>query len=127
MTLINKNFAALMKYSRNKDYRGIVMEGGSRCFSGETKVLKLKESGNYNAKCIKHIKAGDIVLSYDETDKVKIPGIVSKVFKMKPTVRTIRITMDSGESIVCTENHKFFFNGGWHEIKNILPLSKKKT
>jgi intein/homing endonuclease len=96
--------------------RGCVLEGSSRCFSGDTLIVT-----NHGNKPISEINVGD---------SVKTPNGFKKVlstFKSKNTKKTIRIKLKSGHEIICTEDHKFFYKGSWIEVKHLLSLVNDKN
>lgn len=96
---------------------GQVLEGSSRCFSENQKIITT--NGN---KRISEIKNGDIVMSYNEENKTIENSVVTNTFRLKNTKKTVRIKMKDGTIIECTEDHKFFFKGAWTSIKHILSL-----
>jgi intein/homing endonuclease len=114
--LINKNFAFLVDSYKN-GYRGVVLEGGSRCFDGKQKIITEKGS-----KCISEIKIGDLVLSYNHKKNKSEYKKVANCIPQKNTKRCFKIKLKDGTLIECTEDHKFFYNGRYIELKNILSL-----
>lgn len=100
------------------------MEGGSRCFSGDTNVILLT-GDSHKIENIKNILPGQIVMSFDEKTNIVQPGKVNEVFVYKNEKRIIEIKLKNGQTIKCSEDHKFYYNGRWIEIRNILPLCKK--
>lgn len=89
----------------------ICNEGGSRCFAPETLVHT-----ELGTKPISEIKEGENVLTPKGGKKVLA------VHKMANTKKSIEIKMKDGSLIKCTEDHKFFYQGRWHEIKDLLSL-----
>ena len=89
--------------------RGIVMEGGSRCFDPDQNVVTSKGSIP-----ISKIKPGD---------KVKTPNGYQKVlqiYAIQNTKRCLCITLKNGKTIKCTATHKFYYHGKWVEIQDII-------
>lgn len=94
--------------------RIIANKGGTSCFSGntliDTKLGPLK---------ISLISKGDEVASYGRDVEFKK---VVNVFRYKNNKKTIRVNLRGGGSIIATEDHKFYFKGGWVSLKEILSL-----
>lgn len=95
-----------------KDYKIIVNQGGSRCFSATQKVIT--RSGS---KPISKININDYVLSHGRHEEFKR---VKKTFKLKNTKPCLRIRLRNGEVIEATEDHKVWFQGGWHSLKYVI-------
>ena len=96
-------------------YRGVILEGSSRCFHSGQEVLT-----NVGPKKISEIKKGDLVLT------PKGYKTVTDTHKMRNSKPCVRIKLKSGKIIVCTEDHEFFFKGVWVSIKHILSLVNQK-
>lgn len=109
-------------FQRNWDAKTkfIVNIGGSRCFSPNTLVIT--KNGN---KKIKNINNNDEVLSFNEATNKKEYKKVKNVFKMENSKKTIKLTLKNGETIIATEDHKFWFKGGWHSLKNMILYKEK--
>jgi len=113
--------AARMFAELQKDLkRFVVLQGGARCFSPNQEVVC-----NGKSKKIKDVKVGDNVLSYDFISQSDVWRKVKDVLCFKNTKPTVKITLKNGKEIICTDDHKFYFNGGWVKIRDIL-LEKKK-
>ena len=70
------------------------------CLAGDTLVQT-----PYGNKPIKDIKAGDQVFSFNlDTHKVEI-DTVAKSWMTSPNRKVMKITFDTGQSLVCTPNH----------------------
>ena len=87
----------------------IINQGGARCFSSEQKVITITGS-----KKISEIKQGDIVPTSGGLN------LVSDVIRMDNFKKCLRVTLKNGEIIECTEDHEFFFQGGWYSLKDII-------
>lgn len=98
--------------------KGIGLSGASRCFSGET-LISTKEG----LKKIKDIKENDLVKSYNELEsKVEYRRCI-KLHKFTDNKKkVIRLKLKNGRIIEATEDHKFFFNGAWVELKHLVSL-----
>jgi intein/homing endonuclease len=99
----------------------ICNEGGTRCFSENQEIITA--TGN---KKISEIKTGDLVYSMDEKTKTYNYKPVKNVFKFNNNKKSIRLTLKSGEIIECTEDHEFYFEGGWYSLKYLLSLKEKR-
>jgi hypothetical protein len=105
----------------NDGYKYIINQGGSRCFAPNTLIETLE--GN---KSISEIKTGDMVKTMNEETKEIVWKQVKDVFytpnNNKPS---IRLKLKNGDIIECTEDHKFYFEGGFTSLKHILSLKYK--
>ena len=73
------------------------------CFTANTKIKML----NGTDKCIKDIQSGDWIYSFDIKTKAIVPAQVNKVWLAKKNALVLKITLDNGKEIFCTENHPF--------------------
>ena len=92
----------------------LILAGGAGCFAGDTLV---KTDKGY--KEINKINIGDIVETLNETTMEHEWQPVTNIHIFEPTKRMIKLTLDTGETIVCTEDHKFFVDGQWVEAKDL--------
>ena len=106
-------------YDQNRHNGKVVIcnEGGSRCFDGNQLVVTSK--GN---KTISDIKQGDHVKSLNESTGLIEWSIVKDTFKFKNTKKSIEVKLKNGDVIRCTEDHQFYFEGGWYSLKHLLSL-----
>ena len=109
-------------FSRNiKAYNSneslIVNQGGTRCFDG-SQMVKTK-SGE---KKISEIKKDDIVFTFNEITKTIEENKVLESLAFKNEKKTVKVKLKNGSEIICTEDHEFYFEGGWHPLKYILSL-----
>ena len=107
----------LLHHLLNCEKKTVVLQGGRRCFGPETLIITDRES-----KKIKDINPGDKVLSYNESLEINELSRVTAVHKSINTQKTIKIKLKHGQTIICTEDHEFYFRGGWVTIKKILSL-----
>jgi len=115
--VFNRNYDALL----NPSIRFIVNQGGSRCFAPSQLIYT--PNGN---KPISEIKKGDMVKTLNiYTKEIELKS-VNDVFKFENTKKAIRIKMKNGDIIECTDDHEFYFEGGFTSIKNILSLKYGK-
>ena len=99
------------------DKRITVMQGGSRCFTGETLVRCV---GGY--KKIKDIKIGDIVQSVDYNMNISLHPVLDKFVykKSKLPRRLITFHFIDDTELTCTENHKLLFGSKYLESVDIV-------
>ena len=79
------------------------------CFAGDTMITTI------NGKVpIKDVKAGDMVLTYNEsTQKCEYKKVLKNIKK------TITQPLVKIGDTICTENHKFYTDDGWVEAKEL--------
>ena len=74
----------------------------SLCFSGDTIVQVY--GGN---KCIKDIKVGDLVYSYNESEnKIELKPVIRSMMTSEKAV-VVKVKFNNGQTVVCTPNHPF--------------------
>ena len=100
----------------------VVNQGGTSCFSFDTKVVTSEGS-----KPISSVKVGDSVKSYNEASEGVEYKRVTNVMKFDNHKRTVKVKLKNGEFITCTEDHKFFYKGGWISIKHLLSLKDESS
>jgi hypothetical protein len=108
-----------LKTDRSRVLR-IFNEGGARCFNGLQTVKT--STGD---KPIKDVKPGDSVLTLNEGSGEEEFKPVEEVHRFDNTKRTIRVKMKNGDTIECTEDHEFYYEGGWYSLKHLLSLREK--
>ncbi len=100
-----------------------IVEGDSAggCFSGDTKVA-LTDGRNLNFKqLVKEAKDGkqNYCYSVNKQGSVCISPIKNPR-KTKTNTSVIKITLDNGQNIICTPNHRFMLrNGTYSQAKNL--------
>lgn len=99
----------------------IVNQGGTGCFAENQLIVTSK-----GVKKIVDIDINELVLSYNETTKQNEFKPVTEKFKYKNSEKTYRIKLKNGYCIEVTENHKFFYEGVWTNLKDLLYLWKLK-
>lgn len=95
-------------------------EGGSRCFDGKQNIDTSK-----GQKAISDIKAGDMVLTLNEAENKVEYKRVECLHVFDNDKASVRLKMKDGSIIQCTEDHEFYYNGGWHSLKHLLSLKEK--
>jgi hypothetical protein len=115
---LNKD-KAFEEYKAQCSQRGIksgaVLEGSSRCFHPSQMVIT--KSGS---KPISQILVGDILPT-----PVGLKKVID-TFDFPNSKKSVFIKLKNGHEIRCTNDHKFFFEGDWVEIKHILSLLNAK-
>ena len=101
----------------SSDYREILYDGGTRCFHPCQKIVC--ENGPIE---ISKIKKGDKVKSYNSNTKKNEFRTVLKTYSFKNNKKTVKIKLKNGNDIICTEDHEFFYKGGWQTAKHLLSL-----
>ena len=128
---INPNFKYLLKSFIKQKYhkdklisgkRGVILEGSSRCFSGQQQIKTSK-----GAKLIKNIGTGDKVKSFNEATKKNEYKSVTHLHSFVNTKPSLRITLKNGSIIECTEDHKFYHEGAWVSVKHIVSLWNERN
>ncbi len=104
-----------------KDNPVNVQQGGTSCFGPDTLI-----STSNGPKKIKDIQPGDKVKTYYHKTGNDVQSIVSAVHKFANTKPTIRVRLKDGREIIATEDHEFYFEGGWHSLKHILSLRESR-
>jgi 7-carboxy-7-deazaguanine synthase len=85
------------------------------CFVGNTTVI---DGRGKNVK-IKNIQEGDIILSFDEQQKIWVKKKVTRTF-VSHTDTVLRITLQGDRKIFCTPDHPFLVKDvGWIAAKNL--------
>lgn len=97
-----------------------INQGGTSCHKGDTLVVT--DTGNV---AISEVKEGDIVKSYNEDTKTVESNKVLNIFRYSNHKKTVRIKLKNGKTLTCTDDHKFYHQGQWLPIKDILCKTKK--
>jgi hypothetical protein len=93
----------------------VIHQGGTSCFVGSQMVFT-----NCQSKAIKDLKIGDFVNTYNEQTKQNEFKKVLNVFKYDNHKPTLKIKLKNGKTITVTDDHKFYYQGSWVAIKDIL-------
>jgi hypothetical protein len=97
--------------------RFVINQGGSRCFGPNQEVLLFGKS-----LAISKVPTGAMVWTFNEETKKREVHKVLEVLQFQNKKPTVRIKLKSGKEIICTEDHKFYYEGGWYSIKHLLSL-----
>ena len=100
----------------NTPSRYFIITGGRGCFCSKQLVQTKK-----GAIPISIIKKGDIILSFNEKTKRKEYKKVLNTY-VYDNDKIINIKLKNGTEIKVTENHKFYHDGGWVSVKDLLFL-----
>lgn len=95
----------------------LILSGGAACFSEETAVRTKN-----GIKPIKDVSVGDQVLSLDEATGKKLWSNVkdTKSFNSGDLPsRLMKLITESGQEIICTEDHEFYVDGKWVEARDL--------
>ncbi len=103
----------------NCDAQVIIHQGGTSCFSGDTKVCTSE-----GLKEIRHIIPGDTVLSHNEKTGQDEWKVVTDHMCFGNTKQTVRVKLKNGESITVTSDHLFYYKNKWTPIIEILQQLK---
>lgn len=104
------------------------------CFTGDTKISLVdgREVSILDLKDEYELGKDNYVYTYNEENKIIEPKKIRKVFKTKITDELYVITLDNGEIIKCTNNHKFMLrDGSYCEAQDLIignslmPLYRK--
>ena len=115
-------FAEFQNVERN-NMSGKIDHTVDGCFTEDTKIrlvdgriLTIKEL------LLEQQYKDNYVYTFNEEKKIIEPKRIRKVFQTKITKDLIKVTLDNGETITCTPNHRFMLrNGSYEEIQNIKP------
>lgn len=115
---MNPNLAFLLNEIDNYDI--FVLCGGTRCFAPAQKVIT--QSGS---KPISELQVGDIVQCYNEHSNQNEWKPVLDVMKFNNRKQTVKIKLKNGETITCNADHKFFYEGEWLPVIEILKMKRR--
>ena len=93
------------------------------CFTEDTKI-KLVDGRSLTIRelLLEQQYKDNYVYTFNETKKIIEPKRIRKVFQTKITKDLVKVTLDNGETITCTPNHRFMLrDGSYEEIQNIQP------
>jgi|SRR5690606_3167550 len=123
---VNDNYRFLKKQFEDQKYlneqlvsgsKGVVLEGGARCFSPDQLVVT-----EFGIKPISDIEIGEYVLSFNhKTNKRELKKVIDKI-PQKNVKKCLEIKMKDGTIVRCTEEHRFYYKGEYRKIKDILNL-----
>ena len=110
------NVEDIAEYVNSRDQCILV----STCLSGSTKVSLL----NGTEVPIKDLQGKDpfYIYSYDKLSGKIVPGLAHSVRLTGKQVNTLKVTLDNGETVVCTPDHPWMLrDGSYLQAKNLTP------
>lgn len=119
--------------SQGKGSRVETLQGG--CLAMDTKVSLLDGREETISTIAEELKNGNELWTYSTDPKTgKIaPGKISWAGVTQKSAKVVRLTLDNGESVVCTPDHKFpvhgkgFVRADQMDVnESIIPLYRKK-
>ena len=99
----------------------VVHQGGTSCFAPGTLVIT-KEG----KKPIEQVNKNDLVLCFNEKTKKKEYKSALNVLRFDNNKRTVKLYLNNGKTITATEDHEFYYKGGWVSLKHLLSLRESK-
>ncbi len=104
-------------------YPLITGHGNFGCFTGDTKIKLLNGTSKSFKELCEIYKNGEIfyVYSIDKEGKIVVGEAITPRITRK-NAELVEVTLDTGEKIRCTPNHKFLLkNLGYKEAKDLTP------
>jgi DNA gyrase subunit B len=91
------------------------------CFTGDTEVTTFDNERINLVDLEKQVKSGEKVFTFSCDSKANlIPTRILAVEKIKDVTKLCRVTLDNGESFVCTPDHKHMLrDGSYKETKDL--------
>lgn len=114
--VVSPNYAFLVENFPREDIRFYVMQGGTRCFAPEQRVVVF--GGGSKAIC--DLVKGDVVKTFNEATGIDEWKGVNEVMRFDNRKSTVNIRLKNGSEIVCNLDHKFYFRGEWLEVAELL-------
>lgn len=98
--------------------KGIGLEGASRCFVKNTKVITLS-----GVKNIQDVSTLDKVLSFNfKKGKKEFRRVEENHSFPNNKKNIITIKFKDGRRVSATEDHEFFYKGAWIELRHLVTL-----
>lgn len=93
------------------------------CFTGDTKIRLVDgRSLSINELLLEQQYKDNYVYTFNEEKKRIEPKRIKKVFQTKLTKNLLEVTLDNGQKVLCTPEHRFMLRDGtYKEIKDIEP------
>ena len=115
-------FAEFQNVERN-NMSGKIDHTVDGCFTEDTRI-RLVDGRTLSIKelLLEQQYKDNYVYTFNEEKKIIEPKRIRKVFQTKITKDLVKVTLDNGETITCTPNHRFMLrDGSYEEIQNIKP------
>lgn len=93
----------------------VILAGGAGCFASGTLVKTT--SGD---KPIEQIIPGDTVYTVNEATGTTEEKKVLEMIEHDNTKSCVRVTLENGDSFVCTEDHEFYVDGKWVKAIDLM-------
>ena len=106
------------------------------CVSGQQKIKLLSGEEVEMQELVRRVNEGQEVwiYSFSLTQKAIVPAQVTAAWKAKTAADVVRVTLDNGESVVCTPNHPFLTRdfeyveaAALKEQQSLMPLYIKDS
>ena len=118
--MIDVKTSVVFEHLEDSTKRINIEQGGTRCFHQDQLIIT--DRGPVK---ISDLSTNDKCLSYNHDTGTNEFKQVQAVIKQPNAKRCFKIKLKDGTEIICTEDHKFFYQQRYIEIKNILSLVKK--
>ena len=100
-------------------------ERGINCFTGDTQIQMLDGSSKTMLELLNDFNNNldNYVYSFNHEKQIIEPKKILKVFKSGENARLVKVTLDNGETIRCTPEHRFMLrDGSYVEAANLIPM-----
>ncbi len=113
-TLLQEEFLGLQKDGNGKVDHD---PSGINCFTGDTKIRLLDGRSVPIKVLVDEYKRGiqNWVYSIDHDNKCIVPKLITKAWCSGKNAKLVEVTLDNGEKIHCTPEHKFMLRDGSYE------------
>ena len=93
------------------------------CFTGDTKIQLVDgRSVSINDLLLEQQYKQNWVYTFNEQTKKIEPKKIKNIWQTKITKDLVKVTLDNGEVITCTPDHRFMLrDGSYEEIQNLTP------
>ena len=120
--LIPKNAYSLDELKKLRD-DGKKVDHPVGCFTGDTKI-QLVDGRNVSINDLlleQQYKTNWVYTFNEQTNKIE-PKRIKNIWQTKITKDLVKVTLDNGEVIKCTPDHRFMLrDGSYEEIQNLTP------
>jgi DNA gyrase subunit B len=91
------------------------------CFTGDTEVTTFDDERISMVDLEKKINAGEEIYTFScKSDSTLVPSRIKAAKKIKEVTELCKVSLDNGESFVCTPDHKHMLrNGEYKEAKDL--------
>ena len=114
------NNMILCDRKRLKNPNGLIL-GTPGCFTGDTKI-RLSDGGEIDFATLYAKKQSAAAISFDFGTKKLVPSVGYDVRITKHTDALVKVTLDTGDCISCTPEHRFLTKkSGYVEAQHLQP------